>query len=128
MKPIADYFKNARVGDRVEHVDGDIGTVEEIRGDSEGIGVKFGSSELIYYGVDGTHIANSKHQHLYYEGIEIIPPPEPKRKKKVWVNLYRESGGRDNELRGWFHLTKQDAEKQMKCERIACVEIEVVEK
>lgn len=52
--------------------------------------------------------------------------PQPKKVKK-WVNLYRELGGKENELRGWFHNTKESANETAVCDRIACIEIEVDE-
>jgi len=91
MKPIKDYFKNARVGDRVEHVDGDIGVIKSIVEGPYPIGVLFDNYPICFFNLEGATIGGYNHQALFYEGIKIILPPEPKRKvkKTYWVNTYK---------------------------------------
>ena len=128
MKPIKDYFKNARVGDRVEDLVTGPGKILHIdKYDELPICVEFDRKFTCAekYKMNGSI---TDRQRLFYEGIEIIPPPEPRRKKKVWVNLYKWERTNLFDVGGCVHASEDEANEQArKDDRVACVEIEVDE-
>ena len=73
--------------------------------------------------------ANDKHglapRCLFHnKGFQVQTSEEtPKRKKKVWVNLYSQTD--TNEIKGRYYPTEKIADARAAQGRIACVEVEI---
>lgn len=94
------YFDNVQMGDEVECLINGVGKVIQIlegEGRQRIIHVEFETRQIDDYTKGGANFTSGSKQILFYKGVRIISPPEPKRKtKKInvidrWVNKYSNS-------------------------------------
>ena len=118
-------FKDAKAGDIVWSVINGWGKIEifNIKSDyplsDYPLEVKFNRTTESYT-LDGKNHALSLYPTLYWDKIEITPPPKPKKKVikivEYWMNTY------ENE-ENCIHETKEIADKNAAECRIACVKL-----
>ena len=113
-------FRDAKVGDRVWWFP--LGWSEIIDTNKDmGILAKSPQGNVCWFLFNGRLASNDIYPTIYWDEIQITPPPKPKRKVKKtiegWANIYHLNP--DGVTLLYMHNTKESAEKcNVKCEGV----------
>lgn len=130
-------FENARVGDRVWDFNRGWGTISQPFNSSNVFKVEF-ANDFGWY--DNNGMQSARIRTLFWDEIRFEPPPQPKRKVKKWMRLYKNGNGRwdvvgyevreENEYRLYpkLYATKELASAGViGCDDYAYAEVEIEE-
>lgn len=106
-------FSNVKIGDTVWDSQRGSGIIKEVLIGSDKdypIGVKIGC-DCIYYTTKGYNRKTDINPALFWDVVEIVPPPKPKRKiEKIiegWINIY----GVGSSTGAYLYTTKEEADR-----------------
>ena len=118
-------FKDAKVADRVWGVIQGWGKVVLVDATKWPLFVKFENGTSETYTFEGKETLRDSQPSLFWDKIDMTPPPRPKRVVKKYVNLYMKEDLFT--YMGWAYDSKEQADRSKSHNRVACVEIEVEE-